>query len=693
MIASRPGTIHADQFAGAKPQTAGRQWCSVRNPLVGFALAVGFAVACTRPAPPPAPRISVPSLPPAPTADSNALGAEYLAQLEPRFAAPWQQFLLDCRARLPASHPLNQLQLAVVVQLEISPTGQVRARTIQSSGNPDFDAVAAAIVAEHPQVPPPPPLVQSDDSRTYIDWTFARDRRRATAASAHVIRQEAPLPIVVQAWLTQGAWQRAAQRLARAWPAAGVAPNVAEAAVSPRTTQVHVPHRPERDAATTTFFAAALATSDALRLPVDVLAHAAAEPLLSARLAMEFQYHLERAAAGAPSHAAWYDYAAQAKSEWRVHVQEQVRAKPGLAPLIMAYWFDDADPSWEAVARSLAAQGEALAAAIISSAQGRTSSTSLHATWKQLRAKRGTTELYCQWLALAPANAQRSTERMRELRACLRAPQARLRHLTLLALHHACRATAEIAHAGGTRAMTAADSHSPTAGQLAPRRQRPSCVLLAHEGTQPSRPAALADVVRGLRDPDRQVRDATIALLAEVSPAPPAQLMAQLDRAPDLAVARRIAQYPHWLAAQPSLARTLAQTPDPEVACAAARSAACLQHVTPAMQAILRDAAAPAQSAETQCAAAAQLLVAPTLPNLRLACASRLPEIAATARRALGALYGRDALVPMLLADVQRPVTTADLARIAVLYWRAPAQPPAAQLTLTQCLRVLRDDE
>ncbi len=183
-----------------------------------------FSVAACGAAPRPATQTVVaPVLPPAPSADPTAPGAAYLAALEQRLAPAWQQFLTDCRNKLPADHPLNAMRLQVQIALTIDANGKVLRRDTLSSGVPNFDSVAEAIVDENLQLPPPPAEQRSDDGTVRVEWLFARDRRRATAATARVVIMEAPVRVAVSGMIARGQFARAAGRMASGSDADSVA--------------------------------------------------------------------------------------------------------------------------------------------------------------------------------------------------------------------------------------------------------------------------------------------------------------------------------------------------------------------------------------------------------------------------------------------------------------------------------------
>jgi HEAT repeat protein len=182
--------------------------------LVAFAL-VALA-GCGGPAAPrAAPRLEPRG--PAPAAIDPGARGDYLgavaAQIEPRWAA----FLDDCRLRLPASHPLNAMALAATFELAVGRDGRlVERRALATSGNGDFDAAIADVLADASPLPAPPSELVSDDERVHLRWQFARDHRRAGPATAQVVRVELPLAAAIDGMLGRGELARAARRIAEA---------------------------------------------------------------------------------------------------------------------------------------------------------------------------------------------------------------------------------------------------------------------------------------------------------------------------------------------------------------------------------------------------------------------------------------------------------------------------------------------
>ncbi|HEY1555011.1 MAG TPA: TonB family protein [Kofleriaceae bacterium] len=178
--------------------------------------------ACGAPPAPPAKPVVVerpmPKLLAPMPADPGARGAAYLAQVALRLQPGWGQFLDDCRLRLPESHPLNRLELAARIELEIDGAGRITDVQLATSGNPDFDRAVRDALADASPLPAPPPDLMSDDDRVHVRWLFARDRRQAGPATAEVAFVELPLGGVIEYWLDNHELARAARRIATAPP-------------------------------------------------------------------------------------------------------------------------------------------------------------------------------------------------------------------------------------------------------------------------------------------------------------------------------------------------------------------------------------------------------------------------------------------------------------------------------------------
>lgn len=179
---------------------------------------LALLVACGHPAqrlPEPRERFT-PRLQPPPLLDYEAPGAAYLSAVALQLQPGWGQFLDDCRIRLPPDHPLNDLHLAAVADLAIDGKGKIAVVSLQTSGNADFDRAVHDALRDADPLPAPPRDMWSDDDRVHLQWMFARDRRRAGPATAHVVDVELPVVGVVERLVRAGDLTRAARRILKA---------------------------------------------------------------------------------------------------------------------------------------------------------------------------------------------------------------------------------------------------------------------------------------------------------------------------------------------------------------------------------------------------------------------------------------------------------------------------------------------
>jgi hypothetical protein len=163
--------------------------------------------------PKPVPRLLAPR-----PIDPAARGATYLTAVALQLQPGWGQFLDDCRLRLPAAHPLNDMALAATAELVVARDGRIESVTVATSKNPDFDRAVRDAVADAGQLAAPPAELLSDDDKVHLRWLFARDRRQAGPATAEVLDVQQPLNKVIATWTNNGELARAARRIAYASP-------------------------------------------------------------------------------------------------------------------------------------------------------------------------------------------------------------------------------------------------------------------------------------------------------------------------------------------------------------------------------------------------------------------------------------------------------------------------------------------
>jgi TonB family protein len=155
-------------------------------------------------------------LPPA-VIDPARPGAAYLTAIALQLQPGWGQFLDDCRIRLAATHPLNQMTLVGTAAITIDRKGRViDVGLAEPSGNADFDRAVRDAIADATSLPIPPVEVLSDDDLVHLRWLFARDRRQAGPATAEIEHRELPLTSTVAKLTASGELARAARRCASA---------------------------------------------------------------------------------------------------------------------------------------------------------------------------------------------------------------------------------------------------------------------------------------------------------------------------------------------------------------------------------------------------------------------------------------------------------------------------------------------
>ena len=176
-------------------------------------LAVAACGGPAAPGPPVLPRPAVPRLLAPPLLDPDAPAAAYLTAVALALQPAWHQFLEDCRLRLPASHALNRMTLVAIADVEVDRRGYVVDVRRATSGNAELDRAARQVIADASPLPPPPRAVWSDDDHLHLAWTFARDRRQAGPATAHVVRVALPLRGVVDRRIAEHDLARAARRI------------------------------------------------------------------------------------------------------------------------------------------------------------------------------------------------------------------------------------------------------------------------------------------------------------------------------------------------------------------------------------------------------------------------------------------------------------------------------------------------
>jgi TonB family protein len=189
--------------------------------LAAGAVATGCAGSGSEKAPPevgppiPTDFTPPPPLGPEPPAPAGLAGRPWLESTHERFHSKWSEgFLEQSRIYLPPSHALNNSTLAVTLELTVADSGALHdVKVAQSSGNPDFDNAAIAVVKDSAPFAAPPPELRSDDGYFYVTWLFARDSRQAGVAGAKFDKRLWDASRAVPSLIAAGRWDDAARRL------------------------------------------------------------------------------------------------------------------------------------------------------------------------------------------------------------------------------------------------------------------------------------------------------------------------------------------------------------------------------------------------------------------------------------------------------------------------------------------------
>jgi len=174
------------------------------------------------PEPPGFRQVTAAPLPEPPPPEAGKDGLDYLQAVYPPLRDGWAAFVNDCRLRLPATDPLNDDSLRAELAFVVEPDGELQSvRVVASSGNSDFDQVAADVVRDAAPLPAPPATVMSDDGVAHLHWAFQRDQRLAGVATATLQRVTWPPDKAIPAFLAAGMFDRAVERLSKATAAGG----------------------------------------------------------------------------------------------------------------------------------------------------------------------------------------------------------------------------------------------------------------------------------------------------------------------------------------------------------------------------------------------------------------------------------------------------------------------------------------
>jgi TonB family protein len=105
--------------------------------------------------------------------------AVYLARMHRRIHELWGFGFLEDLDDKAASHPLNNFDLFVSIEVAVNPDGTVHKTTIaRTSGSLEFDVAALDTLLTASPYPSPPETIRSVDGRVYLRWGFYRNYRQ-----------------------------------------------------------------------------------------------------------------------------------------------------------------------------------------------------------------------------------------------------------------------------------------------------------------------------------------------------------------------------------------------------------------------------------------------------------------------------------------------------------------------------------
>jgi TonB family protein len=105
--------------------------------------------------------------------------ALYIARMHRSIHKLWGFGFLEDLSREPATHRLNNTELWTMVEIVVSPSGEVEKATIvKPSGELAFDSVALDTVFSGGPYPPTPNAIRSANGRAYLHWRFHRNHRQ-----------------------------------------------------------------------------------------------------------------------------------------------------------------------------------------------------------------------------------------------------------------------------------------------------------------------------------------------------------------------------------------------------------------------------------------------------------------------------------------------------------------------------------
>ncbi len=111
--------------------------------------------------------------------------AVYLARMHQSIHERWGFGFLEDLASKRASHPLNNPELMVQLEIVVNADGSLHKTTIvRTSGLSTFDVAAIDVIYSSAPFEPPPEVIRSPDGRAYMHWGFYRNERQCGTFNA-----------------------------------------------------------------------------------------------------------------------------------------------------------------------------------------------------------------------------------------------------------------------------------------------------------------------------------------------------------------------------------------------------------------------------------------------------------------------------------------------------------------------------
>ncbi len=137
----------------------------------------------------------------------------YLQAIHTKVHRLWtDSFLAMADSQLAKDHPINLPSRATGLEVVITAEGKLAGvKVAQPSGAADFDSSAVDVIKAAAPFAVPPEEVLSDDGKTHVLWTLARDDRRCSGVSVTV--KTKPLEEAIAALVAQGREKVAVARM------------------------------------------------------------------------------------------------------------------------------------------------------------------------------------------------------------------------------------------------------------------------------------------------------------------------------------------------------------------------------------------------------------------------------------------------------------------------------------------------